>query len=302
MTATSSLDSQPKRLTETSSVRRRRRLRRGLRWLPRYLILLVLLILFITPFYVLVRNAGMRQSEILAPAWHLLPKEPRWADNMGALLSDPVSPIGSSLRLSVVVALITVVGAVTLASLAGYGLARLPSRWSRAVLYLVVLTLIIPSATSFLPLYVIVANLGWVNSIQGLTIPVMFSAFNVFLFRQFFLEFPREIEEAGTIDGLGPWGIYRHLVLPNSIGIFVSLGTLTFLASWNSFLWPLVIGTSSSMWTIQVALSTFITAQVINLPLLFAGALLAIIPVLIVFVVLQRYLVEGFKRSGISGS
>lgn len=110
------------------------------------------------------------------------------------------------------------------------------------------------------------------------------------------------MEEAGTIDGLGHWGIFWHLVLPNSRGIFLSLGTLTFLASWNSFIWPLVVGTSSSMWTIQVVLSTFITAQRINLPSLFMGALLAIIPVLIIFAILQRYLVDGFKRSGISGS
>lgn len=276
---------------------------RIIRWIPRYVVLIALATLFLIPLLILVRSAGMTQPEILSPNWSWIPKDPaQYVKNLQKLLGDPVSPVLSGLFNSMVVSVSTVIGALTFASLAGYALARIPSRWSRPVFYLVVLTLMIPSATSFLPLYVIVSDLGWVNTMQGLIVPGLFSAFNVFLFRQFFLEFPKEIEEAGTIDGLGHWGIFWHLVLPNSRGIFLSLGTLTFLSSWNSFIWPLVVATSSSMWTIQVVLSTFITAQRINLPSLFTGALVAIIPVLIIFAVLQRYLVDGFKRSGISGS
>lgn len=281
----------------------RARALRIVRWLPRYVVLVLLALLFLIPFYVMVRNAGMTQPQILAPQWLLLPPDPsKYVDNIAKLLGDPLSPIVSGLTNSMIVSLTAVIGALAFASLAGYALARIQSRWARPIFYLVVLTLMIPSATSFLPLYVIVAQLGWVNTLQGLIVPSLFSAFNVFLFRQFFLEFPRELEEAGKIDGLGHAGIFWYLVLPNSKGIFLSLGTLTFLGSWNSFIWPLVIGTSSSMWTIQVVLSTFITAQRINLSGLFAGALISILPVLLIFAVLQRYLVEGFKRSGIGGT
>lgn len=279
-----------------------RRLRRGIPWLPRYLALAVTSLLFVVPFYIVLRSAGMTQAELLSPNFAWIPQDPRYVDNFKALLDNSGAPVIRGLVNSFIVASVTVVGSLAFASLAGYGLARVRSRWSGPVLYVVVLALMIPAATSFLPLYVIVSYLGWVNSYQGLIVPGLFSAFNVFLFRQFFLEFPREIEEAGIVDGLSHWGVFRHLVVPNSIGIYLSLGTLTFLASWNSFLWPLVVGTSSDMWTIQVVLSTFITAQMINLPSLFMGALVAIVPVVVIFFVLQRYLIEGFKRSGISGT
>jgi multiple sugar transport system permease protein len=279
-----------------------RRLRRWVPWLPRYVVLAVTSILFVVPFYIVLRGAGMTQAELLSPHFAWIPHDPRYVDNIKALLANSGAPVIRGLVNSLIVASVTVAGSLAFASLAGYGLARVPSRWSGPVLYVVVLALMIPAATSFLPLYVIVSYLGWVNSYQGLIVPALFSAFNVFLFRQFFLEFPREIEEAGIVDGLSHWGVFRHLVVPNSIGIYLSLGTLTFLASWNSFLWPLVVGTSSDMWTIQVVLSTFITAQLINLPSLFMGALVAILPVVVMFFILQRYLVEGFKRSGISGT
>jgi len=281
---------------------RRDRFRRALRWTPRYLILIPCAILFLIPFYILFKSAGMTQAEILGLKWTWFAKDPQYLKNLQVLLADPVAPVIGGLINSFIVSTITVIGSLAFASLAGYALARIPSRWSRPMLFLVVITLMIPSATSFLPLYVIVADLGWVNTFQGLIVPGLFSVFNVFLFRQHFLGFPREIEEAGIIDGLTQWGVFRRLVVPTSHGIFLSLGTLTFLASWNSFLWPLVVGTSSSKWTIQVVLSTFITAQIINLPSLFMGALVAIIPILILFVFLQRYLVDGFKRSGISGT
>lgn len=282
--------------------RRNDRFRRALRWTPRYLVLIPCAILFLIPFYILFKSAGMTQAEILAIKWSWLPKDPQYLKNLQVLLADPVAPVIGGLVNSFVVSSLTVLGSITFAAMTGYALARIPSRWARPMLFLVIITLMIPSATSFLPLYVIVADLGWVNTFQGLIVPGLFSVFNVFLFRQYFLGFPREIEEAGILDGLSHWGVFRRLVVPTSHGIFLSLGTLTFLASWNSFLWPLVVGTNSSKWTIQVVLSTFITAQIINLPSLFMGAVVAIVPILIVFLFLQRYLVDGFKRSGISGS
>src|SRR6185295_16624306 len=100
---------------------------------------------------------------------------------------------------------------------------------------------------------------------------------------------------------LGSWGIYRHLVVPNSVGIFIALGAIAFIESWNSFLWPLLIGQSASWWTVQVVLSTFLSAQTINLPALFMGALIAVLPLIVVFLVMQRYIVEGVRVSGIKG-
>jgi multiple sugar transport system permease protein len=158
-----------------------------------------------------------------------------------------------------------------------------------------------PAAVTFVPSYVVVANLGEVNTLWGIVVPGLFNAFATFLFRQFYLEFPVEIEEAGRLDGLGYIGVYWKMLLPNSMGIMAALGVLSFITSWNAFLWPLVIGQSPDTWTVQIVLSTFLTAQQIDLSALFAGALVGALPLVLVFLVMQRFIVQGVRLSGIKG-
>jgi multiple sugar transport system permease protein len=252
------------------------------------------------PFYVMLRNALMTQPQITSFEWIWWPNPPV-LQNLTDLLQDTTTPLLSGLRNSLVIAVLQTAGQMLIASLAGYGLARIPYRGSNVVFYLILATLMIPSAVTFIPTYIIVAYLGWVNTLQGVIVPGLFNVLATFLFRQFYLDFPRELEEAGRVDGLGYFGIYRYIVLPNSVGILVSLGAISFISSWNAFLWPLVIGQDSSVWTAQVVLSSFLTAQVINLPALFMGATLTILPPLVLFFFLQRYIAEGVKLSGIKG-
>lgn len=266
----------------------------------RYATLILLSIFFLIPFYIMVRNALMTQAQITSFEWTWLPNPPVF-ENLSDLLNDPSAPMLNGMKNSAIIAVLETIGQMIIASLAGYGLARIPFRWSNLVFYFILVTLMIPSAVTFIPKYIIVANLGWVNTLQGVIVPGLFNVFAAFLFRQFYLDFPRDLEEAGRVDGLGYVGIYRYLVLPNSVGILVSLGALSFITAWNDFLWPLVIGQDSSSWTAQVVLSTFLTAQVINLPAIFMGAVLTILPPLILFFIFQRYIVEGVKLSGIKG-
>lgn len=265
-----------------------------------YVVLIFLSILFLIPFYIILRNAMMTQPEITAPDWTWLPSSLHF-ENLDKLFNDPLASMAVGLRNSALIAITQVFGQMLLASMAGYGLARIPYKYRNAVFYLFLITLMIPGAVTFVPKYVIVSYLGMVNTLQGIIVPDLFNVFAVFLFRQFYLNFPRELEEAGRVDGLNYWGIYWRLLIPNSRTILLSLGVLTFISSWNSFLWPLVIGHDSSTWTVQIVLSTFLTAQTINLPALFMGAAVGILPLLIVFVVLQRYIVQGVARSGITG-
>ncbi|TCM45244.1 binding-protein-dependent transport system inner membrane component [Kribbella sp. VKM Ac-2568] len=146
----------------------------------------------------------------------------------------------------------------------------------------------------------LVSTLGWVSTLRGLIIPGLFQAFATFLFRQYFLNFPRALEEAAQLDGTGYWGTFWRVVVPNSKGFVAAIGTITFIGSWNAFLWPLVIAPDQNSWTVQIALSTFLTAQTINLPQLFLAAGIAILPLVVMFVFLQRWIVEGVERSGIS--
>ncbi len=265
-----------------------------------YLLLIILAILFLIPFYIIFRNALMVQRQITSFDWVWLPYPPQFS-NFVDLFNDPSAPMLTGLRNSAVIAVVQTAGQMLIASMAGYGLARIPYRFSTPVFFMMLLTLMIPSAVTFVPTFVIVAAFGWINSFQGLIIPGLFNTFAAFLFRQFYLDFPRDIEDAGWVDGLGYWGIYRYLLLPNSVGILVSLGAIAFINSWNAFLWPLVIGQTPSWWTVQVVLSTFLTAQTINLPALFMGAALAILPLLILFLFMQQFIVEGIRVSGIKG-
>ena len=192
-------------------------------------------------------------------------------------------------------------GQLLICSMAGYGLARIPYRYATPIFYAILVTLMIPPAVTFIPSFIIVSQLRWVDTLQGIIVPVLFSGFTTFLFRQYFLAFPRSLEEAARVDGLGYFGAFWRVVVPNSGAFFAAIAVITFIASWNAFLWPLVIGQDSSMWTVQVALSTFLTAQTINLHELFLAAAVSIAPLVLVFVFLQRYLVQGVAETGIKG-
>ena len=266
----------------------------------RYALLIILAILFLIPFYLIVRNGLAAEREITSPNWTFFPSTLHF-ENIQELFNDSEVPFLDGMINSAIIAVLQTAGQILICALAGYGLARIPYRWANQIFYTILLTLMIPFAVIFVPVYVIVSYLGWVSTLQGLVVPGIFSGFTTFLFRQFFLGFPHELEEAGRVDGLGYWGTFWRIVVPNSYGIIAALSVITFIASWNAFLWPLVIGQDASAWTVQVVLSNFLNAQVLNLHELFIGATIGILPLVILFFFLQRYIVEGYKQSGIKG-
>ncbi|MFG1711081.1 carbohydrate ABC transporter permease [Nonomuraea sp. M3C6] len=265
-----------------------------------YLVLGLVSAVFLLPFYVMLRNSMMTQMEVSSPDWHWLPAVFS-LDNYRDLFSDPSVPMGTALGNSLLIAVVTAPVSTIFASMAGYALARLPVPGRGAVLTYVVVTMMIPGSVTFVPTFVVVGALGGVNTTWGIIAPGLFNAFAVLLFRNFYLRFPAEIEEAGRLDGLGYLGVYRRLALPNSVTMLASLGALSFIDAWNAFLWPLVIGQDPASWTAQIALSTFLTAQSVNLPGLFAGAVIIIIPLAVMFLVAQRHIVQGLTTSGLKG-
>ncbi len=265
-----------------------------------YLLLAFAAVLFLIPFYLILRNALATDLEITSPGWTVFPSDLRW-ENFTELFTDPAVNILQSLGNSAIIAVLQTAGQLLFSSMAGYGLARIPYRHATAIFYAILITLMIPPAVTFIPSFIIVSQLQWVDTLQGIIVPVLFSGFTTFLFRQYFLSFPRELEEAARVDGLGYFGAFWRVVVPNSGAFFAAIAVITFIASWNAFLWPLVIGQDSSKWTVQVALSTFLTAQTINLHELFLAAAVSIAPLVLVFVFLQRYLVQGVAETGIKG-
>ncbi|MEH0547800.1 MULTISPECIES: carbohydrate ABC transporter permease [Streptomyces] len=255
---------------------------------------------FLVPFYLLVRNALSTDAEITGENWKFFPTDIQWG-NVKELFTDGTVPFGQSLWNSAVVATLHTAGVLLVCSLAGYGLARIPYRHANKVFYAVLGTLMVPTAVTFVPSFVLVSSLGWVDTYRGLIVPGLFSGFTCFLFRQYFLGFPKELEEAARVDGLGYWGAYWRIVVPNSLNFFAAMATITFINGWNSFLWPLVIGQDPGSWTVQVALSNYMTNQTVVFHLIFMATAFSILPLVFVFLFLQRWLVQGIAQTGIKG-
>lgn len=272
---------------------------KGNRVLPsvRYGVLVALALLFLLPFYVIVRNAFSTQANITAPRWNWLPDQFNLT-NLDSLLANDSIGIGRAMLNSGIMAVLQTGGTVVVSVMAGYALARYTHRLAKFLLGLTLFTLMVPATTTFLPMFIMTAQLGWVDTFRGLVIPGMFSAFATYLFRQFFLDFPVELEDAALVDGCNPWTAFWRIVAPNSTGIIAAVSTIILIGSWNAFLWPTLIGRDATR-TVQVALSQFMTSQGVRYPELFMGSLVAILPMLAVFLFLQRYLVQGLTTSGI---
>ena len=281
--------------------RERRRDRRGvLGSAGLYIATGVCALLFLVPFYLIVRNALSTDAEITGENWKWFPTDIQWG-NVTELFDDPTVPFAQSLWNSTVVGVLHTIGTLLVCSLAGYGLARIPYKHANKIFYAVLVTLMVPAAVTFVPSFVLVSSLGWVSSMQGLIVPGLFSGFTCFLFRQYFLGFPKELEEAARVDGLGYWGAYWRIVVPNSLNFFAAIATITFISGWNAFLWPLVIGQDQEAWTVQVALSSYMTNQTVNFHLIFMATAISILPLVLVFLFLQRWLVQGVAQTGIKG-
>jgi multiple sugar transport system permease protein len=264
----------------------------------RWIALILAGLLFLIPFYLVLRNALSTEADITAPTWKFFPTNLQWG-NISELFNDQNVPMARALYNSAVVGILGTGGQLLLASMAGYGLARIPYKHADKVFYAIVATLMIPAAVSFIPSFIVVSSLGWVSTLRGLIIPTLFSGFATFLFRQYFLGFPKELEEAARVDGAGYFATFWRIVVPNSLPFFAAIAAITFIGNWNSFIWPLVIGQDSSSWTVQVAMSTFITAQTVNIHELFMAAAVSILPLVLIFAFLQRYLIQGVTQSGI---
>ncbi|GHH65952.1 carbohydrate ABC transporter permease [Promicromonospora soli] len=201
---------------------------------------------------------------------------------------------------SVVVALVVTVGSVLFSAMVGYALAKLDFPGRRALFALVMGTLMVPGMVTFVPLFVLVANLDLINTYAALVLPFLAAPFGVFLMRQFMLDVPDELLDAARVDGAGEFRTFFRIVLPQTRPALATLGILTFLGSWNNFLWPLVAVQSADKYTLPVALALYSTGQnTVQYGLLVAGATVIVLPILIVFLALQRHIVQGISTTGL---
>jgi multiple sugar transport system permease protein len=264
-------------------------------WL--YLLLIIGLILLVGPFIWMVLGSFKTTGELRHVPPTLLPQNPTLENY--AELFDRLNFLRFFFNSSVVAAAVTA-GNVVFCSMLGYALAKLRFPGKRILFGVVLGTLMVPSIVTFMPLFVLVANLNLVNTHAGLILPFLAGAFGVFLMRQFIGGIPDELLDAARVDGAGEHYIFWRIVMPLCGPAIATLAILTFLGSWNSFLWPLVVANTEDMYTLPVAIALFATGQQeTNVALLMAGSVVVILPVLIVFILLQRYFTQGIAMTGI---
>ncbi len=274
----------------------RRRSRRGRRLIV-YVLLVIGVVATLMPFVWMLLGSVKTDSEILRDPSGFLPQEPTLS-NYATWFTD--LNISTFFVNSVIVALVTVLGNLLFCSMIGYALAKMEFAGKRLLFLLVMLTLMVPGVVTFVPLFVLVSKLGLLNTYPALILPFLTSPLGVFLMRQFMMGIPDSLIEAARIDGAGELRIFFRVVIPLCGPPLATLGILTFLGSWNNFLWPLVAAQSEQMYTLPVALSLYSTGEnATNYGLLLAGSVLVIGPIVLLFVLLQRFFVQSVATAGI---
>jgi multiple sugar transport system permease protein len=292
-TTAPAVSDRPTRTPNTTSARRRSPSGTVLTYVALTFALVATLIPFAWMFLGSVKTeAELRQRP---PTWW--PQTFTW-DNFAAWFGR--LDIGTFFVNSVVVAVFTVLGTLVFCSMVGYALAKLDFPGKRLVFTLVLVTLMVPGVVTFVPLFVVVSKLGMVSTYPALILPFLAGPLGVFLMRQFIQDIPDSLIEAARIDGAGELRIFLRVVMPLCGPALATLAILTFLGSWNNFLWPLVVAQSEDMYTLPVALSLYSVGQnSTNYGVLLAGSVLIITPVLLLFVALQRYFIQGIAATGI---
>lgn len=210
-------------------------------------------------------------------------------------------PFGQFYLNSVIVGLAVTIGQVFTSSLAAYAFARLKFPGRDKLFFAYLATMMIPGSVTMIPVYVLMRVFGWVDTYKALIIPAIFSAYGTFMLRQFFMTLPKDLEDAAEIDGCGFFRIYMTIILPLSKPALATLTVFTFLGNWGSFMWPLLVTNTMSMRTLPIGLDSFKTQYATDWHLLMAGSVMAVVPIVIIFVLTQRYFVESIKLTGVKG-
>lgn len=273
--------------------------RRGRRLLG-YAVLLFFAFLYLMPFLLAISASFKTRAEVAANPLGLIPDEVTLA--AWEVVGTSAFPLW--LRNSVIVTLAVVLGRLVLASMAGYALARLDFPGRRIIFAFIVATLAVPGIVLAVPRFLVLRELGMLNSFSGIIVPLAVDAFGIFLMRQFFASIPREIEEAAKVDGASVFTTWWRIILPMAAPGLIALTILSFQGSWNEFLHPLIAApTNSSIWTLPLGLSQIAqaTGESLNTPVAMAGSMLTTLPVLVVFLIFQRYFIQGVAATGVKG-
>jgi sn-glycerol 3-phosphate transport system permease protein len=274
--------------------RRRRRVRKT----ASYVLLTVAAVVLLFPLYITVVNSLLPTSSLAHQPPPLFPLHPLWHTYSAAWAKGHLSIY---LRNSVIQTAIIVSAQLVTSVFAAYAFAFLRFPLKRTMFILVLATLMIPFEVTFITNLTTVTKLGWYNTFEGLTVPFLATGFGIFLLRQAFLQIPRDLQEAATLDGYGHWRFMLRVAVPLARPAIAAVGVFSFLGSWNQYLWPLVVtGSNNNITTLQIGLKLLAGSQIAaNVNEIFAGAIIALAPLAILLIIFQKQLVRSLTAGAV---
>jgi ABC-type glycerol-3-phosphate transport system permease component len=287
----------PQTLASAESASQRRML---LFPLLRAALMIVIVALMVLPFAWMLSTSLKPQQYILQTPPQLIPN-PATLESY-AQLAQRID-LGRTLFNSAVVAILGTIGQVVISAMGAYAFARLEWRGRNLVFVLYLATMMIPSVVLVIPQFILVRGLGWMNSYAALIVPGLFSAFGTFLLRQSFLTLPKDMEEAAFVDGANHWTIFWRIILPLSQPALATLGVFSFMGYWNNYLYPLFVARQEEVMTLPIALATLQAGPraLTEWNMVMAGSVVAVLPILVAYLLAQRWFVSGVISSGIKG-
>ncbi|MEV0269248.1 carbohydrate ABC transporter permease [Hamadaea sp. NPDC050747] len=263
-----------------------------------YVVLIVAAVAILVPFLWMISASLKRNNEVLTVPVQWIPKDFQWK-NFSDIWTQ--IPLGAYLRNTVFLSAVITFLQVLTGSFAAYGFAKMRFPGRDALFFAYIATIAVPWQAYMIPQYIMMQKAGLTNTFWSLILLQAFGAFGVFLMRQYYLTIPEELSEAARVDGLSEYGIWARIILPLSKPALASLGLLTFVNTWNDYMGPFIYLTSNDLWTIQLGLRSFVGQFDADYAMMMTGSVLSVLPILLIFLVGQRYFIQGIATSGMKG-
>jgi len=286
------------RATEENITLETRENRRRMRVALQYVVAGIFTLTMLFPIYWMIISSLKTSTELLLPVPTLWPQEFQWANFPNVLKR---APFVRYLFNTLVTTFFMMTGQICIGVLAAYGFSKGRFKGKNMLFVLVLGALMIPIQVTFVPIYVMVSRLGWINSYPGLIVPNLVSAYFIFMLRQAFMSVDDSYLDAGRVDGLNRIGLLHHVLIPMCGPTMITISTLTFITGWNSYFWPKMVATKDEYRTIAVGVTrlrqTFAGMETANYNEIMAGAVMAIIPIIILFLIMQKYIMTGMSKA-----
>jgi multiple sugar transport system permease protein len=263
-----------------------------------YCLLGVLALSMLIPFLWMLSTSLMDELEVYQFPPRFIPAAWKWANFSEAMTLQPFARFFLN---TMIVAAASVIGQLTFCSMAAYAFARLQFRWREKIFALYLGTMMIPAIVTIIPAFLIITSFGWMNTYWALFTPTISSVWGIFLLRQFFLTIPRDLEDAARVDGASEFTIFLRVILPLSKPALATLAIFAFIGSWKDFLWPLIVTNRVDMRTVEVGIANFSNLYTTDWPHQMAAAVVVMVPIVIVFMIAQKYFVKGITMTGLKG-